>query len=102
MATLVREVGIEPSSGWDGLARGAFTAARRRSATPKRTACAWRQLVFHLSLCGADEQAAVLVWIDAELARLPQAAARLAPALARLRLAATSSGTRPSPRACRP
>ncbi|MFE2143589.1 hypothetical protein ACFXA3_17925 [Streptomyces sp. NPDC059456] len=102
MATLVGEVGIEPPSGWDGLARGAFTAARRRSATPKRAARAWRQLVFHLSLCDADGAAAVLAWIDAELARLPQASARLAPAVARLRPAATSSGIRPSPPACRP
>lgn len=106
MATLVSVVGIDPPSGWDGLARGAFTAARRRSATPKKAARAWRQLVFHLSLCDAGRQASVLARIDAECARLPRAAtARLAPALARLRAATappTSSGTRPFRRAFRP
>ncbi|MEV6578933.1 hypothetical protein AB0M92_12330 [Streptomyces sp. NPDC051582] len=106
MATLVRVVGIDPPSGWDGLARGAFTAARRRSATPKRVACAWRQLVFHLSLCDAGRQAAVLAWIEAEFARLPRpVAARLSPDFTRLRAAAappTSSGTRLFRRVLRP
>ncbi|MFI6147573.1 hypothetical protein [Streptomyces sp. NPDC051109] len=105
-ATLVRVVGIDPPSGWEGLARGAFTAARRRSATPKRAARAWRQLVFHLSVCDAGRRAAVLGWIDAECARLPRpVTARLSPALARLREAVappTSSGTRLFRRVFRP
>ncbi|MFE2550401.1 hypothetical protein ACFXGI_17895 [Streptomyces sp. NPDC059355] len=106
MATLVRVVGMDPPSGWDGLARGAFTAARRRSATPGSGARAWRQLVFHLSLCDPGRQAAVLAWIEAEFTRLPRpVAARLSPAFARLRSAVdppTSSGTRPFRRAFRP
>ncbi|MFE5534614.1 hypothetical protein [Streptomyces sp. NPDC056492] len=106
MATLVRVVGIDPPSGWDGLARGAFTAARRRSATPAKSARAWRQLVFHLSLCDPGRQTAVLAWIEAEFARLPRpVATRLSPAFTRLRSAVappTSSGTRPFRRAFRP
>ncbi|MET9960686.1 hypothetical protein ABZ128_16825 [Streptomyces sp. NPDC006326] len=101
-----RHAEIRPRPGWNGLARGAFTAARRRAATGRRAATAWRQLLFHLSLCDAGEQAAVLAWIDAETARLPpRTAARLAPALGRLRAAAegaTSGGTPSSPRAFRP
>ncbi|MFD9407638.1 hypothetical protein ACFWBN_11560 [Streptomyces sp. NPDC059989] len=89
LATLVRHVGIAPRSGWDGLARGAFTAATRPGATAKSTACAWRQLLFHLSLCTADEQASVLAWIDARAARHPvRTAVRIALPLAGLRLAA--------------
>lgn len=91
LATLVHEVGIAPQAGWDALARGAFTSAHRRSATPKRLARAWRNLVFHLSLCDADRQEAVLDWIDAETPRLPAGtAARLAPLIARTRRAAAS------------
>ncbi|MEU7554978.1 hypothetical protein AB0B01_21990 [Streptomyces sp. NPDC044571] len=106
MAALVRHAGIRPRAGWDGLARGAFTAARRRAAAEGRAGTAWRQLLFHLSLCDAGEQAAVLAWIDAETVGLPaHAAARLGPALGRLRAAAegaTSGGTPSSPRAFRP
>ncbi|MEJ8640481.1 hypothetical protein WKI68_01635 [Streptomyces sp. MS1.HAVA.3] len=88
LATLVRHVGIAPRGGWEALARGAFTAATDPAATAKRTACAWRQLLFHLSLCRADEQVTVLAWIDAQFARLPaRAAARIALPLAELRVA---------------
>ncbi|MFC9585248.1 hypothetical protein ACFVJ8_20790 [Streptomyces yangpuensis] len=88
LATLVRDVGISPRAGWDDLARGAFSAAARRGATDRGVATAWRQLVFHLSLCAADEQARVLAWIDDRAARLPaRAAERVAGPLARLRLA---------------
>ncbi|WP_330299685.1 hypothetical protein [Streptomyces sp. NBC_00503] len=88
LAPLVHEVGVTPRAGWDALARGAFTAARRRSATPKKAARAWRHLMFHLSLCDTARQAAVLDWIDAESARLPAStAARLAPMVAGARRA---------------
>lgn len=88
LAPLVHEVGVTPRAGWDALARGAFTAARRRSATPKKAARAWRHLMFHLSLRDTARQAAVLDWIDAESARLPAGtAARLAPMVAGARRA---------------
>ncbi|MGW6706443.1 hypothetical protein ACWGDE_16330 [Streptomyces sp. NPDC054956] len=89
LATLVHRLGATPSSGWDGLARAAFaSAARRRSATPKRASRAWRHLLFHLSMCDAEQRAAVLGWIEDETARLPPGtAARLAPRVARLRRA---------------
>ncbi|MFD9302824.1 hypothetical protein ACFWCB_09075 [Streptomyces sp. NPDC060048] len=89
LAALVHETGAYPRSGWDALARAAFAGAtRRRTATPKRTARAWRHLLFHLSMCDADERAAVLAWIDARTGRLPAGtAARLAPPVARLRQA---------------
>ncbi|MBT2450597.1 hypothetical protein J7F03_26685 [Streptomyces sp. ISL-43] len=89
LATLVHEIGAAPRSGWDALARAAFTGAtRRRMATPKRTARAWRHLLFHLSMCDADQRAAVLAWIDTRTARLPAGtAARLAPPVAELRRA---------------
>ncbi|MGW6984739.1 hypothetical protein ACWGE1_35685 [Streptomyces sp. NPDC054932] len=87
LATLVVHVGIAPQGGWDGAARGAFTAATGRGATATSTACAWRQLLFHLALCDGDEQASVLAWIDARAARLPaRTAARIALPLADLRL----------------
>lgn len=89
LATLVVHAGLAPRGGWGGPARGAFTAATAAAATAKSTACAWRQLLFHLALCDADERAAVLTWIDARAARLPaRAAARIAVPLADLRLAA--------------
>ncbi|MEV6676489.1 hypothetical protein AB0N09_06400 [Streptomyces erythrochromogenes] len=71
LATLVRYAGVSPRTGWDGAARGAFATAVRRAATPARRAYAWRQLLFHLSLCDAVEQARVLAWIDDRAARLP-------------------------------
>ncbi|WKD31423.1 hypothetical protein [Streptomyces xanthophaeus] len=89
LATLVVHAGIAPQGGWDGAARGAFAAATGSAATAKSTACAWRQLLFHLALCDAEEQARVLTWIDARAARLPaRTAARIALPLAGLRLAA--------------
>ncbi|MGW6860185.1 hypothetical protein [Streptomyces xanthophaeus] len=98
LATLVRHVGFTPRPGWDALARGAFRAAARRSASAARSARAWRQLLFHFSACTGPERAAVLAWIDAETARYPAgAAARLAPAVAGLRRAA--AGGRPAGRA---
>ncbi|MDX3536492.1 hypothetical protein PV721_19335 [Streptomyces sp. MB09-01] len=46
-------------------------------------------MLFHLSLCRADEQACVLAWTGARAARLPaRTAARIALPLAELRLAA--------------
>ncbi|QES57699.1 hypothetical protein DEJ51_28910 [Streptomyces venezuelae] len=91
LATLVVHAGVTPRGGWDGVARGAFAAATGPAATGKSTACAWRQLLFHLALCDADEQARVLTWIEAEAARLPaRAAARIAERLAGLRLAAAA------------
>ncbi|WP_405940849.1 hypothetical protein [Streptomyces sp. NBC_00207] len=89
LALLVRYGGVAPQAGWGSLARGAFTAATRPGATAKRSACAWRQLLFFLSLCHAEEQAAVLAWIDAQAGRLPaRSAARVALPLAGLRFAA--------------
>ncbi|MFD6885722.1 hypothetical protein [Streptomyces sp. NPDC059957] len=88
LAPLVREFGVVPHAGWDSLARASFTEARRRGATAKRTARAWRHLLFHLSQCDTDRRAAVLDWIDSETARLPVAtAARLAPLIADTRRA---------------
>ncbi|MFD9725302.1 hypothetical protein [Streptomyces sp. NPDC059072] len=87
LATLVREAGVSPGPGWAALARAAFAEASAPAATAKRTARAWRHLLFHLSLCDRAEQTLVLAWIDAEAARLPaRAAARIALPLAQLRL----------------
>ncbi|MEV7521407.1 hypothetical protein [Streptomyces sp. NPDC091371] len=89
LATLVRDLRIAPEPGWPALARAAFTEAARAGTTAKRSARSWRHLLFHLSLCDADERAGVLAWIDAEAARLPvRAAARIALPLAHLRLVA--------------
>ncbi|MFJ6483394.1 hypothetical protein ACIQK6_25210 [Streptomyces sp. NPDC091682] len=89
LATLVVHAGLTPRGGWEGPARGAFAAATGPAATAKSAARAWRQLLFHLALCDADEQARVLGWIDERAARLPaRAAARIALPLADLRLAA--------------
>ncbi|MDG4861770.1 hypothetical protein P8605_26885 [Streptomyces sp. T-3] len=50
-------------------------------------------MLFHLSLCEPDAQARVLAWLDEEAARRPaHVAARLAPALAGLRLIASGGG----------
>ncbi|MFZ3493251.1 hypothetical protein ACODT5_08470 [Streptomyces sp. 5.8] len=88
LAPLVREFGVVPQAGWDSLARASFTEARRRGATAKRTARAWRHLLFHLSQCDTERRGAVLDWIDSEAARLPvAAAARLAPLIADTRRA---------------
>ncbi|MFE6905321.1 hypothetical protein [Streptomyces erythrochromogenes] len=85
LATLVRYAGVRPRTGWDGAARAAFAAAVRRAATPAQSGYAWRQLLFHLSLCDADEQARALAWIDDRAARMPtRAAAGVAAPLAAL------------------
>nr|WSX48714.1 hypothetical protein OG409_07000 [Streptomyces sp. NBC_00974] len=88
LPALVHRTGAVPGPDGAALARSAFTAARRRAATPARTARAWRHLLFHLSFCAPDQQASVLDWIDAETGRLPRGTAdRLAPSIARLRTA---------------
>ncbi|WP_405990179.1 hypothetical protein [Streptomyces sp. NBC_00986] len=99
LATLVHRVGIAPEPGWADLARRCFGTVCRLTArvhrnpwpypTIKDAAYAWRQLVFHLSLCPPAEQRRVLDDLDAEAARHPaHVTARLAPALAGLRLVA--------------
>ncbi|MEU3448913.1 hypothetical protein AB0H29_17115 [Streptomyces thermolilacinus] len=70
LATLVHRVGIAPRPGPAVLARRCFHDVRRltglasRHPRPltliKNAAYAWRQMVFHLSLCPSDEQSAVL------------------------------------------
>ncbi|MFF1648813.1 hypothetical protein [Streptomyces sp. NPDC058240] len=99
LATLVARIGISPEPGWGDLARRCFTTvclltARihgnpRPLSTIKDAAYAWRQMVFHLSLCGSAEQSRVIARLDEEMARYPgHVAARLAPALTGLRRAA--------------
>ncbi|PWK63631.1 hypothetical protein BCL76_11957 [Streptomyces sp. CG 926] len=98
LATLAARVGIAPAGGWAAPARDCFdvvcrlvnrTAGRPTLSTVKDTAYAWRQMLFHLSLCEDAERAAVLEWIEADIVRQPQLVrARLAPALAGLRLVA--------------
>ncbi|MCX5213598.1 hypothetical protein OG689_30750 [Kitasatospora sp. NBC_00240] len=99
LATLVVRAGVEPRPGWADLARRCFTAVCALTArlhrdpqgwnTVKDAAYAWRQMLFHLSLCGAEERAEVVAWTEVEAARHPgRAADRLAPALAGLRLVA--------------
>ncbi|GAA1218600.1 hypothetical protein GCM10009665_05680 [Kitasatospora nipponensis] len=93
LATLVGPVGTTPADGWEAPALGAFaTTARlvtragrlpRPLATVKNAAFAWRQMVFHLSLCTPQAQRAVL---DGLVADHP---APLAPAVAGLRLVAS-------------
>ncbi|MER5963440.1 hypothetical protein [Streptomyces sp. NPDC002057] len=99
LATLVHRVGIAPACGWADLARRCFVTVCRLTgrvhherwplATVKDAAYAWRQMLFHLSLCDGDAAAGVLAGMPGELARHPgHVAARLAPALAGLRLVA--------------
>ncbi|MEU9125336.1 hypothetical protein AB0C96_36825 [Streptomyces sp. NPDC048506] len=106
LATLVHRVGIAPAPGWADLARRCFRTVCRLTArvhhdprplvTIKDAAYAWRQLVFHLSLCTSEEQAQVLAWMDEETAQHPtHVAARLAPALAGLRLVAAGGDFAP-------
>ncbi|MFJ8111184.1 hypothetical protein [Streptomyces sp. NPDC096132] len=96
LATLVHRVGIAPAPGWEDLARRCFVTVCRLTArvhgnprplaTIKDAAYAWRQMVFHLSLCGEREQARTLTWLSEEVSRHPgHVAARLAPALTGLR-----------------
>ncbi|MFH8802371.1 hypothetical protein ACH4F6_22635 [Streptomyces sp. NPDC017936] len=92
LATLVHRVGIAPATGWEDLARRSFGTVCRLTArvqgnprplsTIKDTAYAWRQMLFHLSLCTPREQTRTLSWFSDELARHPaHVSARLAPAL---------------------
>ncbi|MFJ6574998.1 hypothetical protein ACIQMY_03455 [Streptomyces sp. NPDC091368] len=99
LATLVHRVDITPASAREDLARRCFVTVCRLTArvhhtpsplaTVKDAAYAWRQMLFHLSTCDEDAAAGVLGWIPEETARHPfHVAARLAPALAGLRLVA--------------
>ncbi|MFE4599780.1 hypothetical protein ACFRKE_02885 [Kitasatospora indigofera] len=99
LAALVALAGIEPGYGWAEAARRCFTVVCALTArlhrdpqgwnTVKDAAYAWRQMLFHLSLCGAAERAEVVAGTEAEAARHPgRVADRLAPALAGLRLVA--------------
>ncbi|WP_327260843.1 hypothetical protein OG444_04410 [Streptomyces sp. NBC_01232] len=98
LATLAARVKIAPVAGWAALARDCFDvvcrlvnrmAGRPMLSTIKDTAYAWRQMLFHLSLCEDAERAAVLEWIETDILRRPPLVqARLAPALAGLRLVA--------------
>ncbi|WP_406007868.1 hypothetical protein OG440_18175 [Streptomyces sp. NBC_00637] len=92
LATLVHRVGIAPAAGWADLARRCFVTVCRLTgrvhgnprplSTIKDVAYAWRQLVFHLSLCTPGERARALSWLPEELTRHPaHVAGRLAPAL---------------------
>ncbi|MEU7483699.1 hypothetical protein [Streptomyces sp. NPDC042319] len=89
-------MGIAPVAGPRDLAVRCFTAVCRLTvripgqprppATVKDAAYAWRQMVFHLSLCAPDEQRRIVGGMDGEVARHPaHVAARLAPVLAGLR-----------------
>ncbi|MGW2836372.1 hypothetical protein ACWCWD_01045 [Streptomyces sp. NPDC001493] len=99
LATLVNRVGIAPRPGWADLARRCFVTVCRLTArvhrgprplgTIKDAAYAWRQMVFHLSLCPPTEQRRVVAGLSQEAARHPaHVATRLAPALAGLVLVA--------------
>jgi hypothetical protein len=99
LATLVARVGVSPEPGPSDLAHRCFVTVCRRTARVHRNprplpalkdaAYAWRQMLFHLSLCSPAEQEYVLAALDEETARHPaHVAARLAPALAGLRLVA--------------
>ncbi|RSS80017.1 hypothetical protein [Streptomyces sp. WAC06614] len=99
LAVLVDRAGVAPSGGWEEPARACFaTVCRlvgrvhghpRPLGTVKDAAYAWRQMLFHLSLCPPDRQAAVVEWVAAEAARQPwHVAARLGPAVAGLRMVA--------------
>ncbi|MFF3916725.1 hypothetical protein ACFYZB_25190 [Streptomyces sp. NPDC001852] len=96
LATLVHGVGIQPGAGWDEAALRCFdtvcllTGRVHRNPRPlgtiKDVAYAWRQMVFHLSLCAPQEQRRVLDLMTEETARRPwHIAGRLAPALTGLR-----------------
>ncbi|WP_432133601.1 MULTISPECIES: hypothetical protein [unclassified Streptomyces] len=92
LATLVHRAGVAPETGWDDLARRSFTTVCRLTArlqhhprplgTIKDVAYAWRQMVFHLSLCTPGARVRTLARLPEEAARHPwHVAARLAPAL---------------------
>ncbi|MGW1996560.1 hypothetical protein [Embleya sp. NPDC001921] len=58
----------------------------RSLGTVKDAAYAWRQALFFLSLCGVEDQFAVIAWMTEETARRPEhTGRRLAPVLAGLR-----------------
>ncbi|MCC5477121.1 hypothetical protein [Streptomyces barringtoniae] len=95
LATLVHRVGIEPGADWAELALRCFETVclltgrvhhnPRPLGTIKDVAYAWRQMVFHLSLCEPQEQRRVLDRLTEETARRPwHVSGRLAPALTRL------------------
>ncbi|MFE5596780.1 hypothetical protein [Streptomyces sp. NPDC056549] len=97
LASLVHRVGIVPASGWAEPARRCFVTVCRLTArvhheprplaTIKDAAYAWRQMLFHLSMCDDAAAAGVLARMREETSRHPvHVAARLAPALAGLRL----------------
>ncbi|MFF8279794.1 hypothetical protein ACF05T_27420 [Streptomyces lateritius] len=100
LATLAHRVGITSGpGGWDGLALRCFATVcrltarlekhRRPMTTVKDAAYAWRQMLFHLSLCDPSALASAPERLAEEVARHPaHVAARLAPALAGLRLVA--------------
>ncbi|MEW2581324.1 hypothetical protein [Streptomyces syringium] len=112
LATLAGPLGIAPTPGWAAQARRCFATVcrlvERVHGTPrplctiKDAACAWRQLLFYVSLCPTKEQAVVLAGLEGQLAHHPgHVAARLAPALAGLRLVADggrfeANGTAPT------
>ncbi|MFI1698056.1 hypothetical protein ACH419_19045 [Streptomyces bobili] len=96
LATLVHRVGIAPATGWEDLARRSFGTVCRLTArvhgnprpltTIKDAAYAWRQMLFHLSLCTGEEQARTLNWVAEEAGRQPgHVTDRVAPALTGLR-----------------
>ncbi|WNI20510.1 hypothetical protein [Streptomyces sp. ITFR-16] len=100
LATLVARIGIRPEPGWEHLAGACFRTVCRLTArvhgnprplaTIKDAAYAWRQMVFHLSLCTPAAQARAIARLDEETTRHPaHVAARLAPALTGLRRAAS-------------
>ncbi|MGR7002262.1 hypothetical protein ACU686_36645 [Yinghuangia aomiensis] len=96
LAALVYPIGVEPPEGWaepaGGVPDGVPSGAARspgirgrwgRSRTPRTRG---GQTVFFLSLCGLEEQFAVVAWMAEETARRPEhTARRLAPVLAGLR-----------------
>ncbi|MEV5754019.1 hypothetical protein AB0L00_39920 [Actinoallomurus sp. NPDC052308] len=96
LAALVHPIGVDPAGGWADLARRAFTTVCRLTARVegnryplgliKDAAYAWRQVVFFLSLCGLEEQIAVIAGIQEEVRRHPEhVVRRVAPVLAGLR-----------------
>ncbi|MFF7160660.1 hypothetical protein ACFZBP_04570 [Streptomyces sp. NPDC008086] len=95
LATLVHRVEIAPRPGFADLAHRCFGTVCRLTArvhnnrrplpTIKDAAYAWRQMLFHLSLCPPAEQRRFLAGLAEETARHPaHVATRLAPALAGL------------------
>ncbi len=106
LATLVHRAGIAPQPGWADLARRCFVTVCRLTArvphtprplaTVKDAAYAWRQMLFHLSLCDPADQTDTLARLAEEAARHPaHVTARLAPALAGLRLIAEGGSFAP-------